>query len=173
MSVLTKATDLAVGKLTSEIAHKEQFLLYKSLISTNLTLKNYFSSQSKIDSVQRKGANKFEWENLRINEPNAYKHELAHKQIYDKYGIKSQLYKKNIAYFVMDTNFPEVADNKDYDKNKVIEILKEMHIDPYKKIGPRGNNIEYLTDIVFYETLTNRIKGASKKELKAILKEYY
>jgi hypothetical protein len=151
---------------------KNQFNLYKRFKFTNLSLQEYFNEQEIIDKNQRKNAKEIKWEDLKKNDLKTYSHEIEHFSVFKKYKITSTLFKENKInglYFVMDMDSMETSKREKYDKKKVIEVLSEMLIAPYKNGSSLFNCV---LDIIYYEVLIGNLKQINLGEFRLKLKKY-
>jgi len=160
----------AYNQIIFDKVAKKQALLYINFVNTDLLLQDYLNKQSKIDHIQLLGAKEVKW-----NDPNigseVYRHEKEHYKVYLKYGIESKLHYENGHFFVMDTNLDKTVSEKNYNKKKVIDILAEMLIAPYK--SRNINELDsYKFDIPCYEILTGKIKQVNLEQFESALSQY-
>lgn len=142
----------------SHSVNRRQLLLYIDLTKGNLDLDTYFNKQKKLDLEQSRGAKELTFKKLEKKQGcETVRHEKAHKKIYDCYGIDSRLMIKGHEPFVMDTNFHEVAKEKNYDRKKVIKILSEMLYEPFRTRQAKNKLSNYAFDLSCYETLKGNI----------------
>lgn len=146
---------------------KKQFELYLLLKNTDLSIENYFNEQEIIDINIINNSTAIKWKDLKDKNIKAYEHEKEHYKIFKKHKIKSRLLE---PYAVIDINFREISKKQNYDKDKIITILLEMLIAPYK--NKKDDIFGCSMDIVFYEVLKGNLKQFNKEEFKLKLRKY-
>lgn len=97
-------------------------------------------------------------------------HEAEHKKAWNKHGVKTEFRKDNWGTpFTGDLDFEQKA--LKMDKNKVIEIMKEVTIAPYEK---GDHYLNCVSDLFQYDILTGKQKTSerTKEDRKRMEKEY-
>jgi len=172
MNNASKAATMVACWLINDPRKNKQAELYLELKNTGLSLKEYFDRQKSIDRAERAGAILYSWEDLKNKNLEAFRHERRHFNIWEKYGVNSELYhildKK--GYFVMDINLEDISKEKKYDKSKVIQVLKEVIGASF--INKKEVMEEHLLDILYFEILEGNIKRLHKNDFEKELSKY-
>lgn len=150
--------------------YMKQAKLYLKFVNSDLTPEEYFHEQSETDNIQKTNATKEKWSVLKKRNFNLHEHERSHWRVFRKYGIDSQLYKKGRSFFVMDTNFKKVAMKNNYNKQKILIILKEMLRAPF--FSREKMKYDYAFDLICYEILERNIKKFSLDDIKLAFSKY-
>ena len=117
---------------------------------------HYFQLQEELGAKISKGV-LFDWEQLKKDNPEIYKHEKAHKKVLDNYGVKSQLYKvSEDCYYVEDIDLKDIAIEREYSREKVRSIQKEMVSAPFTQDSLL--TVLHVPDILQIEILNGTIR---------------
>lgn len=145
-------------------------------VKGEISIDEYFRQQDQIEVDSRKDKSmegiSFKWDDLKKFNSTIYDHEIAHYQVWKKYGINAELYKlKNgkEGFYVLDS-FRGKLNGKDLTKEMIIDIYKEAYFAPFVK------NIELtlhdVQDIVIYEILRGTIQGLRIHDFEQVFKKY-
>lgn len=172
MSSASKIAIMVACWLINDPRKKKQAELYLELKNTSLSLKEYFDRQKSIDKDEKASAIPYSWENLKNKNLKGFRHERSHFDIWEKYGVNSELYHipNTKAFFVMDVNLENVSREKGYNKSKVIQILREMVSSSF--INKEEIEEEYLLDIFYYEILGGDIKRLHVEDFEEAFQKY-
>ncbi len=147
--------------ILSQLIHSSEEMELQILLirwaSGELSRDYYFKLQEELLESIPKGK-KYEWEKLKKENFEIYRHELAHKEVLASYGIQSSLYKiSDMCFYTEDVDFKEVAISKGYTAERVRKIQTEMVFAPFKTENLLTSYL-HTPDIIQYETLIGTIK---------------
>jgi len=167
-----KAAEKVAVILINDRRQYRQSELFLKLINSNYPLDDYFNEQVKLDNLQKINTEIINWEALKKKNLTTYYHERSHFNVFKKYGVKSQLYHilKTEIYLVIDVNLREVSKKNNHNKDKIIQILREMFKASFqnrKKIKK-----EHLLDLLYYEILSGNIRKIHKDDFEKVFRRY-
>lgn len=157
MDKLTIFSKGLLSRLSNDKLTMDQANLYLDFVQKELSLDNYFIRQSELEKLLLQNSAVIDWDELKNKNLKEYNHEKAHSNVWKKYGVRSRLYRWNHKGepFVIDVDFKHVSKKKNYDKEMVINILKEMLLAPYRVVG--DTLFACAIDILFFEILDKKI----------------
>ena len=144
-------------RLQNDPVIMNQANLYLDFVQKGLSLDDYFNLQNKIDNLSLKDSIEIHWDQLEAQNLKEYNHEKAHFDVLKKYKVRSKLYRSSYKRepFVIYVDFNEVSKKKGYDKEMVIDILKESLLAPYRIAG--DTIFSCYIDILCFEILDKNI----------------
>lgn len=146
----------------------KQLKLFIKFVNTDMTVRDYLKAQKPLNEEVLKKSQKISIGQLK--KMKAFWHEMAHYNVWKKYGVKANFYicKDTKQAFIKDVDF--VSRAMVMNKEKVIEIYKEVLIAPYNQ---NRNDKGVTTDLIYYEIISGNIKRIpTKKDISMINNKY-
>lgn len=160
----------AVSKDGSMIDFKDEVIkqleLFIKFVNTDMPVRDYLKAQKPLNQEVLKKSRKISIGQLK--KMKAFWHEMAHYNVWRKYGIEANFYirKDTKQAFTKEVDFASRAVNMN--KEKVIEIYKEVLIAPYNQ-GSEG----VTSDLIYYEIMSGNIKRVPTEKDMSMIKNKY